>query len=51
MKKQTIIAALAILGMAALAEPPRSMPYTVPFEKQYRVISGSSRAMSIAMCA
>ena len=50
MKKQTIIAALATVSSAccaALAQAPKSMPYTVPVEKQYRVILSMDTANEV----
>ena len=38
MCKRMLVATCAVVGLAALAQVPKPMPYTVPFEKQYRVI-------------
>ena len=38
MCKRMLVATCAGVGLAALAQVPKPMPYTVPFEKQYRVI-------------
>ena len=47
MCKRMLVATCAVVGLGALAQVPKPMPYTVPFEKQYRVILSMDTANEV----